>query len=280
MKSILLKSVSVIGILSFVGCGGYNYKLTSNVPQTKVNCGYDKENMRLCYTTPFIRYDSPSLGWSNKYFQAHKPGYITSTVYKQPVTYDNAFIHFNLVKDNQKTLPVKPKVNEQKQTINTLIQKNDLQGLKEYTDKNPNSVYYITDNKLRLILTGPQGMKVGDIKKLIKKGRSETIITALIQRVKVPYKEFTLEEIDILSEMKLSDNIIASMINVTTELLKNEEKKKQQQFYLSEQKKNSIQKTQVVYRNNQQQSNSNGIGDKVQEEVIKQGVGMLLDQLF
>ena len=280
MNSILLKSVSVVGILSFVGCGSYTYKATSNVSSAKVYCGTHKSNLTHCYTTPFYKTTPSSLNWSSKVFQAKKDGYFDTKVKYAYTDNSSGTIHFNLIKDNNKQVIVQPKINEQKQTINSLIKKNDLQGLKEYTDKNPNSVYYITDNKLRLILTGPQGMKVGDIKKLIKKGRSETIITALIQRVKVPYKEFTLEEIDILSEMKLSDNIIASMINVTTELLKNEEKKKQQQFYLSEQKKNSQQKTQVIYRNNQQQESNNGIGNKVQEEVIKQGVGMLLDQLF
>ncbi len=279
MKNILLKSISVVGILSFVGCGGFNYRLTSNVPNTKVDCGFDKNNMKFCYTTPFIRMNTPSsLSWSNKYFQAHKDGYVTSAIYQQPTTMSDAFIHFNLVKGISEKPSPKIKTNEQKEIINKFISSKDLQGLKKYTDKNPSSVYYITDNKLRLILTGPQGMKVGDIKKLITKGRSETIITALIQRVKVPYKEFTLEEIDLLTQMKLSDNIIAAMINVTTELLKNEEKKKQQQFYLNEQKRNSQQQTKVIYRTTP--TNNNTVGDKLQDAAIKQGVGMLLDQLF
>jgi len=288
MKNILLTGLSILGILSFAGCGPtpttFNYNLTTNVPNVKIYCGFDKSKMNHCYTTPFRKYNSPSLSWSNKYFQAFKSGYKTSHIHKQPYFTDkNVYIHFNLKQDNSKQILEEKIINKQKQIINNLIGKNDLQGLKNYTDKNPNSVYYIKDSKIRLILTGPKGMKVGDIKKLIKKGRSETIIIALIQRVKVPYKEFTLDEIDILTDMKLSDNIIAAMINVTTELLKNEEKKKQQQFYLKEQNKISKQKTKVIYKNTnntQPVNNNNAIGDKLQDEVIKQGVGMLLDQLF
>jgi hypothetical protein len=59
------------------------------------------------------------------------------------------------------------------QEINRFLANNDLQGLKEFTDKNPNAVYYIQDPALRLALTGPEGLKVGDIAKLIEKGKSD-----------------------------------------------------------------------------------------------------------
>jgi len=293
MKKIILSAIGIGSILLFTGCGArqpFVYNATSNVPSTQVYCGTTHTNLKHCYTTPFHKTSYSSLVWTYKYFQAKKDGYIDSKIKRAYVSGYRGTIHFNLLKDNSKQIleekiikKQKQTINSQKQIINNLIEKNDLKGLKKYTDNNPNSVYYIKDSKIRLILTGPKGMKVGDIKKLITKGRSETIIIALIQRVKVPYKEFTLDEIDILTDMKLSDNIIATMINVTTELLKNEEKKKQQQFYLKEQNKISKQKTKVIYKNTnntQPVNNNNAIGDKLQDEVIKQGVGMLLDQLF
>lgn len=292
MSKIILSGIGILSILVFTGCGArqpFTYKATSNVATTTVYCGTNASNLKYCYTTPFYKSTYSSLSWSTKIFQAKKNGYYNSKIRRAYTDSTSGSIHFNLKKDNSKQILEKKiinqeqeKINKQKQIINQLIDKNDLKGLKNYTDKNPNSVYYIKDSKIRLILTGPKGMKVGDIKKLIKKGRSETIIIALIQRVKVPYKEFTLEEIDILTEMKLSDNVIASMINVTTELLKNEEKKTQQQFYLNEQNKISKQKTKVIYKNTNttQQVNNNAIGNKLQDEVLKQGVGMLLDQLF
>ena len=72
-------------------------------------------------------------------------------------------------------------------------------------------------------------------------------------------------------------------------MLSEENRKKQEQTeYLKIQKQIANQKTQtkVIYKNqpqnqnNTQQQQSNPVVDKVQDEVIKQGVGMLLDRLF
>lgn len=167
------------------------------------------------------------------------------------------------------------KLKQQKQ-INLLIKNQDYKGLKNYTDKNPNSVYYIQDTGIRLALTGPKGMKVGDIRKLLKDGRSETIIISLIKRVETPYKKFTLNEIDLLSTMGLTDNIISEMMDITTLLLRDKRIKEAQS-------KNIKVTEKIIYKNNQNKNvdnQGNPIMDKVQEEVIKQGVGMLLDHFF
>ena len=173
--------------------------------------------------------------------------------------------------------------------VNSYIKKNDLKGLKTYTEENPSAVYYIKDKTIRLMLTGPKGMKVGDIRKLIKDKRSDYIIISLIKRVKSPYKEFTLEEIDLLLKMKLSDKIISAMMDVTTKLLEKEDKKQQQQFLLNEQKRIKNQevkvqvKEKVIYRNNPNQkvdTQGNPIVERVQGEIIKKGIGMLFDSLF
>jgi len=168
---------------------------------------------------------------------------------------------------------------EQQIIVDKYVANNDYQGLKDYTDKNPNAVYYIQDDTMRLILTGPKDMKVGDIIKLVKNKRSELIITSLINRVKEPYKEFSLDEIDTLSKLGLSDGIISSMINVTTKLLENEDKRKQQEFLLNEQKKIAEQKTKVIYKTNTNQQTNNQ-SNPVQNQLINKGIGMLLDHLF
>eukprot|EP01155_Anaeramoeba_flamelloides_P027138 Anaeramoba_flamelloidesa822577_24.p2 GENE.a822577_24~~a822577_24.p2 ORF type:complete len:141 (+),score=19.25 a822577_24:161-583(+) len=140
------------------------------------------------------------------------------------------------------------------------------------------------------MLTGPKGLKVGDIRKLIKKGRSERIIVSLIKRVKTPYKEFDFEEIDILiDDMELSDNIVATMIDVTTQLLKDQQKRKEQEYYLAEQKKiaqetkNQIVKERVIERqmvNQNQNSGGNELINAVGKEVGKELGKQLLDSLF
>ncbi len=172
--------------------------------------------------------------------------------------------------------------------VNAYLLKNDFEGLKKYTDVNPNAVYFIEDKMIRLMLTGPKGLKVGDIRKLVKKGRSERIITSLIKRVRTPYKEYTLDEIDTLVDMGLSDNIIASMIDVTTQLLKDEQRRKEQEYYLNEQKKIAQEnsKTKIIRErvvnntNTNTNSGSNQLMNTIGKEVGKEIGKKLLEELF
>ena len=172
----------------------------------------------------------------------------------------------------------------QQKKVNSYLSKKDFVGLKTYTDSNPNAVYYIKNKKMRLLLTGPKGMKVGDIRKLVKDKTSEKIIVSLIKRVKSPYKEFTLEEIKVILSMGLSDSIVSAMIDVTTSLLRNEEVKKQQAFYLKQQK--NIMNTKIKNVNNTKNSyqktdeNGNPILERVKDEVVEKGVQLLFDKLF
>jgi ribosomal 30S subunit maturation factor RimM len=165
--------------------------------------------------------------------------------------------------------------------VNQFIAHNDLQGLKEFTDKNPNAVYYIQDLTLRLALTGPEGLKVGDIAKLTEKGKSDVLIISLIKRVKTPYKEFTLDEIDTLSAMGINDTLIAAMVDVTTELLKDKQRKLEQEYFLKEQAKiaRESQKTQVIQQVSPQPKQRDVV-DVITEEAAKQGMKMLLEKLF
>ena len=166
------------------------------------------------------------------------------------------------------------------QEVQKFITVNDIKGLKEYTEKNPIAVNFIEEKALRLALTGPKNMKVGDIRKLLKDGKSELIIVSLIKRVKSPYKEFSIDEIDTLISMGLSDKIIAGMIDVTTEIYKDTKRKQEQESMLKQQQsmqnaqRTSTQQVQV------QQDDSNPVMDKVTEEITKQGIKLLLDNLF
>ncbi len=187
-----------------------------------------------------------------------------------------------LKKQEEKLALKKEKEHEDKlkKEVDTFLKNNDFEGLKKYTDENPDSVYYIFDDSIRLLFTGPAGMKVGDIRKLINDGKSEFLVVSLIKRVKVPYKEFTLDEIDLLIKMGLSEKIIATMIDVTTEILKDKEKREYQEFLLSEQKRmlEEQNKAKVIYQAPNTQSN--GIGDQIKDELIKQGVKQLFEHLF
>ncbi|MBU0632030.1 ankyrin repeat domain-containing protein [bacterium] len=168
-----------------------------------------------------------------------------------------------------------------KTAVDKYLADKDLNGLKEYTDKNPNAVYYITDEWIRLAMTGPKGLKIGDIREYLKNGKSELILLSMIKQQEVPYKKFSLEEIDMLISMGLPEKVIAALIDETTNLMRDEKLRKQQEFYLAEQKKVAGNQPTVIYQNTANQNGQqNQVIDKVQDEVIKQGVGLLLDQLF
>ncbi|MBI3874199.1 MAG: ankyrin repeat domain-containing protein, partial [Arcobacter sp.] len=95
--------------------------------------------------------------------------------------------YYNILSEysrNKTKVIVEEKTNDEIQTkINALMTKQDFEGLKLLTEKNPNYVNYISNDELRIMLTGPKGMKVGDIKKLLKNGKSDTIVVSLIKRV-------------------------------------------------------------------------------------------------
>ena len=169
---------------------------------------------------------------------------------------------------------------KEQKTINNYISNKNFQGLKSYTDKHPNSVYYIQDSSIRLAFTGPKGLKVGDIRKYIKNGKSELILISMIKQQEIPYKKFTMDEIDILLKMELSDRIISAMIDVTTKLYDNKRVREQQEFFLNEQKKIANQTIQNNYQNKKLDTQGNPIVNKIEDEVIQQGVKLLLDQLF
>ena len=117
----------------------------------------------------------------------------------------------------------------------------------------------------------------------VSSGKSELILLSMIKQQEVPYKKFTLQEIDLLVKMGLTDKVIAAMIDVTTSLLHDEKLRKQQEYYLEEQKKIVASKqstTTYQTTQNQMQQQPHDTTEKVKNEVIKQGVGILLDQLF
>lgn len=199
---------------------------------------------------------------------------MAATSAQQPNEFTHAIAFLQTIKQDQANKRLE-------QEVNTFLAEGDLQGLKNFADKNPNAVYFIKDPALRLALTGPEGLKVGDVVRLAEKGKSDVLIISLINRVKTPYKEFTLDEIDVLTAMGLNDTIIAAMIDITTELLKDEARKKEQEYFLKEQAKiaKESQKTQVIYQSAPQPKQKDVV-DVITEEAARQGMKMLLDKMF
>lgn len=176
----------------------------------------------------------------------------------------------------QNAAQAKRREDDLKERVIELEAQQDLKALRELAEDQPDSVYFLQDKALRIALTGPKGMKVGDIRKLLKQGKSEILVASLIGRVETPYKKFDLEEIELLQKMGLSDQIIASMIDVTTKLLDNENMRKHQEMLLSEQRKIMEQSRQGSYSS----TSKSLMSDKYTNELIDRGMNKLLDSLF
>ena len=154
---------------------------------------------------------------------------------------------------------------------------NNLEGLKQFTEKYPQSALLIKDPLLRLTLIGPKEMKIGDILKHLKNGKSEIILISLIKQQEIPYTKFTIEEVEMLTKMGLSDLIIATIIDTTTQLLRDEKLQAEQERYLSIQQNTIPPQTPIIQKS---QNESDTIMNEVSKEVTKQGIKFLLDQLF
>lgn len=81
--------------------------------------------------------------------------------------------------------------------------------------------------------------------------------------------------------MGINDIIIAAMVDVTTELLKDKQRKLEQEYLLKEQAKiaRESQKTQVIQQVSPQPKQRDVV-DVITEEAARQGMKMLLDKMF
>lgn len=154
---------------------------------------------------------------------------------------------------------------------------NDLEGLKSYTEEHPPAAHLIKDPLIRLTFIGPKKMKIGDILKYLKEGKSETLLISLIKQQETPYKKFTIEEIDSLLQMGLPDTVIAAIIDTTTQLLRDEKLRTEQERYLLIHQ-NALKQQNVTSQ--PAQTGSDTIMNEVGKEVTKQGIKFILEQLF
>lgn len=105
--------------------------------------------------------------------------------------------------------------------IRKFIAKDDFLSLKALVKKYPDALGLIKNKKWKLALNGPEELMIGDLKLLSKKGRSEAVIIAQINRLNAGYQHFTSDEIGLLAAYGLSSPLIAAVVNKTTELEKN-----------------------------------------------------------
>ena len=177
------------------------------------------------------------------------------------------------------------RIDQIRQKVEGFIASNDIQGLKRFTETNPEGVNYIPDPNLRLMLTGPKGQKVGDIIRLVDDGRSDALIIPVIKRAKSPYREYTIDEMMILSEMGLSDQIIGAMVQVTTKFYARDAAAKAEAERLEKQmeiaRANQKQQTTIVHQNSGAPAQRGPTAsEQLQQELTRQASKQLLKSLF
>ena len=80
--------------------------------------------------------------------------------------------------------------------------------------------------KYRLSLTGPEGLRAGDIAGFRKKGVGDNIIAAKIRSSKGRYRDFSFDEIDQLKKMGVPEVAIEAMIESTARVTREEDEVK------------------------------------------------------
>jgi hypothetical protein len=166
-----------------------------------------------------------------------------------------------------------------------LVAEINILGLRSYVDDHPETLYDIKDARLQLLLVGPSELRVMDIVQMVKEKRKDAFIIAKINNTSSAYKNFTDNETTELNKMGVSDELVAAMINVTSEYNK-EQRRLEEQKRVQAGQNSILEKQQALFAQQQvQQQQINQpqavtVGDKLQDELIKQGSKKLLDQFL
>ena len=245
----LLCMLALLSACTSVPMSPTHYMINSNPQGAKVYRGVSPDSMRFYQTTPYVDRTHSLKDWSGHYFQARKQGYNNSSVYRMPYLPAGGVVPISFM--------LQPKADE----LVAYKQRNSLSGYYEYLRKypdskqkqqvfglmaslialssSPNTGYkrlveqypeasVALPEKIRLNYIGPKGMKVADLRSLLKQGIGSAILQQKILSAGQPYAEFSFAEIKRLTAMGFSDQLVASMLKVTQEHKVKQESKRQQ----------------------------------------------------
>lgn len=120
-------------------------------------------------------------------------------------------------KEVQKQKALKKENNTHLVNMKKYLSNNEYDGLKRYIIKYPQTQKFVTGKKLKLLLTGPVGLTVHDIKNKSEDGVNKDKIIFNIERAG-KYKVFNNEEIELLEQMGLDFSIIRAMVERTEDI--------------------------------------------------------------
>jgi hypothetical protein len=110
------------------------------------------------------------------------------------------------------------------------------EGFKKFIDEFGDGAEFVLP-QYRLVLIGPEGMRVDDILNLLRRGIEDTVIAAKIRTQNAVYKDFSFEEIEAMKKMGITGALIAAMLDSTTRAKREQEdlqKKKDMENLLAE----------------------------------------------
>lgn len=142
-----------------------------------------------------------------------------------------------------RTHPSTPSRREALAAMSLLIknQKGSYKDYKKFIDEYEDGMEFVP-SQYCLALTGPKGMRVHDLLRLLKQGIEDKVIAAKIRMQNGIYKDFGFEEIGTLKKMGMTGVLIEAMLDSTTRAKREHEelqKKKEMENLLAE-----IQRTQ------------------------------------
>ncbi|MDG5500154.1 hypothetical protein [Marinobacter sp. BGYM27] len=247
----MLLNVKHFGALALItmlgGCAAIDppkttvYNITTVPSGATIYKGPTPDNLTEYQTTPFnaVMTNNTSLRWSNSYFQARMEGYEDTEVFQQPMfpvgtptsisftltpvtgTEEDLapFRATNTIPAYKTFLEQYPRTPLRADVYELMIERAAVSGepikaslalAAEYPDMVP-----MLNEDIQLYLVGPEGLKVFQLADAIETGaRSDDLVVA-IQAADSGYRPFTLEEIDHLTSMGFSDDVITAMTDKT-----------------------------------------------------------------
>lgn len=168
--------------------------------------------------------------------------------------------------------------------VEMYLQKKDPDGLMKYARENPEVMEFARDNpSIYLLFTGPKELQVGKILQYKKKGIKDSVLVSKIKANNQPYKNYSLDEISALVDLGVSDTIMQAMLDVTTAYERENREYKAQQERIEQQRQLQERQAKQVYqqsRQTQTQQQQKSAGDEVMEEVGKEVLKGLINNLF
>lgn len=105
---------------------------------------------------------------------------------------------------------------EARAILNRLMSKHETLAIRSFLNEHPQAIALISDTRQQLRYVGPPGWRIMDIAEGISRGvLKEKEIIEHIETASMPYKNFTEDEIRIITHYGISIKIINAMISVT-----------------------------------------------------------------